>query len=203
MLQSLEPTPINIELICAQWDCFCSILVLPNRGMCQTASWGQIISHRVLWPCIPPDTDKCEAKALRRSNSSQAWLSTPSQDSPGLRKGRVSYLKSEFYRSCVLFMAGTKVTVGCAGRAALLPVALAHNSPVSGCTEPAWWSTAAPRVWLRANCFLRCHCLRARRSAGTTQQSSPASIISCSCFVLVSYCLCLCLVKLVLQKSSY
>lgn len=121
--------PSSTELICVRWDCACSIYLLFQKAdyivPCHVAPRPARYRH------------KCEAKALGCCNSSLAWLSKPSQDSPRPRKGRASSLKSGFYRPCVLFMAGTKVTVSCAGRAALLPVAPAHNSPVSGCTEPA------------------------------------------------------------------
>lgn len=48
----MEPTPINIELLPLS-----DLLVLPNRRTCRAARRGQIISSRVLWPCVPPDTD--------------------------------------------------------------------------------------------------------------------------------------------------
>lgn len=127
--------PSSTERICVRWDCACSIYLL-----FQTAD--RELRPDYVVPCdVAPRParyrHKCEAKAPGCCNSSLAWLSKPSQDSPRPRKGRASYLKSGFYRPRVLFMAGTKVTVSCAGRAALLPVAPAHNSPVSGCTEPA------------------------------------------------------------------
>lgn len=180
------------------------LLVLSNRGMCQAASWGQIISYRVLWQCVPPDTDtSVKPKHCGAATAARPGCHNPAKIHPDWGKVESVTLNQNFIGPVYYLWPGRRSRWGVQEepRSYLWRWLITHLSAAAPSQHDE-----APRL-PGSDCGPTASSVAIASEPGarlvTTQQSSPASIISRSSFVLVSYCLCLCLIRLVLQKSSY